>query len=450
MKIAQISYNNSYIQNSIVRTQKPQVNADNNKLNTPTSIYTYPHTLNLANLSFGSRVVRQSAQNACPVFEQFKYEPVDTLQYIKNTPMSPSEAFSFLCHATSDSDTSIKVARDLSSDPRQGEEIKSAIIEKLGGNAQAEHLFNIWLHDEAGGYKRAYNEYYNNEVWANATDLQTLLKQSPNIAPWALMGKAQELNTEFVFGQVPEDIGDIDTYRELIQQIKRYDFYSEYHKAKAEEQHKQTSDTMASASQNNDTMRRYMKPASITVQDREFEVMPLVQSFSSKLIYSVTSKNDPSKQYILKLDPLEVNWDPSSYSSRRFSENQALRPDMPYLNAVVDFYLKENQSQNAPDIQFYDYNTKSVLYTETSGEEPQIPDEFSDNLYLLVKYGKIDDIRKLGVELSDVHSANFKIDNDGNYRLIDSGHVKYSNIFRPAVVSKHIILGNLCGRELCK
>ena len=42
------------------------------------------------------------------------------------------------------------------------------------------------------------------------------------------------------------------------------------------------------------------------------------------------------------------------------------------------------------------------------------------------------------------------VDSNGNYILIDSGHSKYSSTFRPAVTGRQIILGNLCGRELCK
>ena len=123
---------------------------------------------------------------------------------------------------------------------------------------------------------------------------------------------------------------------------------------------------------------------------------------------------------------------------------------MPYLDAIVDFYLKENKSPNAPDIKFFDYKTQAVIYGKTIGEEPTIPEKYTDNLYTFINYNKVSDLKKLGVELNDVHPGNFKVDEKGNYVLIDSGHVKYSNTFRPPIIGKHIILGNLCGRELCK
>ena len=136
--------------------------------------------------------------------------------------------------------------------------------------------------------------------------------------------------------------------------------------------------------------------------------------------------------------------------TKKFEENQALRPDMPYLDSMVDFYLKENRSPNAPDIKFFDYKSQAVLYRATEGKEAIIPDKYKDNLYEFTKYPKVSDIKDLGVELSDVHGGNFIVDKNGKYKLIDSGHVRYLNIFRPQVICKHITLGNLCGRELCR
>lgn len=404
--------------------------------------YQYP-------ISFGAITVNQALESESGLYNKYLQagEP-DILEFLNNNPTTPTSVFKFLCHATGNNKTSKKVAEQFSKDPRQAESIKEKLIESMGGNKEGTDLFMTWFHDENNGYRNAYANYYNNEIWNKASDLTQLVKQSPNITPWALQKKATELGQEVVFGELPKEFGTYETYSDLIAQIKESEFHKSYIKAKDAEFQKKDEDSMKAADESNRIMHNLAKPFQITTEAGTFTIKPVIQSFSAKSIYFITPDADKSKNYIIKFDPYEINEETDK--ARKLTESSAIRPDMPYLDAMVDFYLKENNSPNAPDIEFYDYNTKSVIYKATEGKEPIIPEEYANNLYSFVNYDKVKDLKDLGIGLNDVHAGNFKETANGDYKLIDSGHVSYSNTFRPPVISRHLILGNLCGRELCK
>ena len=398
--------------------------------------------------NFKALAVSKAANSKSLFFNQFLESKKGILDFLKEKTMSADAVFKLLCHATSDEKTADNVVKELSKNPRKSEGIKNFLVEKLGGDKKGTKLFWTWFHDEKDGYRQAYAGYYIKNVWDKAKSLVDLVKQSPNVAPWAFVGKAKEMGAETVLGNVPEAFGNIKSYRKLIEQLKASEFHKAFLDVKDLGTKSQSSDTMMEATKANQKLQEKTKPFMVNVDGNEFEAKPIVQSFSAKLIYFLTSQKDKSQKYVLKFDPYELK--EQTDKAMKFGENQALRADMPYLDAMVDFYLKENKSPNAPDIKLYDYETKSVLYGMTKGDEPIVPEKYTDNLYTFTQYNKIADLRKLGIELSDVHPGNFKVDKDGNYVLIDSGHVKYSNTFRPSVIGRHIIMGNLCGRELCK
>ena len=403
----------------------------------------------LNNITFQALAVTKAAQSDSMFFNNFvKTGQKSVLKFLKDTKMSAEAVFKFLCHSTSDDRTRVNIAKELSANPRKSDGIKQFLVEKLGGDKKGNNLFWTWFHDEEGGYRSAYANFYNNKLWDSAKNLNTIVKQSPNIAPWAFEGKAGVLGQEPVLGNVPEDFGDINTYRQLIGELKESDFHKALLTAKDAMVKEKNNDTMSAAKKANEDLQKLTKPFIVSTNDKEYEAKPIIQSFSAKLIYLITPQENNSQKYILKFDPYELIEETDK--ARKFEENQSLRADMPYLDALVDFYLKENKSPNAPDIELFDYETKSVLYKATEGEEPVIPEEYSNNLYKFLQYNKISDLQKLGIELSDVHAGNFKVDKDGNYILIDSGHAKYTNLFRPPVIGRHIVVGNLCGRELCK
>jgi len=402
--------------------------------------------------SFKGLNFNKAVSSASVYFDTYlKKQQGSALDFIKKTNMSPDGVFKFLCHSTSNPLTTDKFVKELSNNPRKGDGIKEFLIKKMSGSSSQNRgydMFMSWFHDEKGGYRAAYQQYYNTKIWSNAKDLNTLVKQSPNLAPWELSKKARELNKEFIFGNVPDDFSSLNIYRKLIDKLKNSDFYHAFVNARDLEVRSIGMDTMGLMTASNEKLNALAKPVDINVEGKIFNVKPIINSFSSKMIYEVVPEDDKTQKFILKFDPYKLSG--STDMASKFGENQDLRPDMPYLDAMIDFYLKDNKSPNAADILFYDNATKSVLYRATKGTTPQIPDKYLGNLYSFINYSKIKDIKKLGVELSDAHIGNFIQDENGILKLIDSGHTRYSNVFRPPVVSKHIILGNLCGRELAK
>ena len=365
--------------------------------------------------------------------------------------MSPDSVFKFLCHTTSSELTSKQIAKELSKNPRRASNIQKTLIQRMSKGddySQGYDRFMTWFHDDKAGYRSAYTRYYLDEIWGKAKNLDELLKQSPNVAPWEMKGKAQELNQEFIFGEVPEEFKDLKAYRRLIEKIKDSEFYRIYVKTRDFEVQHSGSDPMLASTKANEFLRSNCEYIQLDVDGLTYDAKPIINSFSSKLIFSISPKGSKENKFILKFDPYKI--DGLTDKAVKFGENQDLRPDMPYLDAMVDFYLKENKSPNAANILFYDNLTKSVLYKAEIGSVPEIPEEFVNNIYSFVNYDKIADIKRLGVELSDAHANNFIVTPDGVFKLIDSGHVKYSSVFRPPVVPKHIVTGNLCGRELCK
>lgn len=290
-------------------------------------------------------------------------------------------------------------------------------------NALGPDLFNVWITQETkGGYRKAYNDYFNEEIYDKCTNLMDLVKISPNIAPWALRAKARELGIEVTLGNLPKDLGDKNNYRKLIHklQLLNIDMHS-----KAEKKYPQAED----GSYN------------IKIGKKNYKIEPNNQGASAKLVFRVTPEQS-NEHYFVKFTPYKVTGE--DYKNKKIRENYDLRGDSPYMNAVVDFYLKENDCKNANDIKFYDAISQSVVYKETVGEKAHFQ---KSDLYSLRKDENIADIAALGVQLNDISEDNFIKTKDGRYVLIDSGHATFHDDFKPLVIGKQISLSNLCGRE---
>lgn len=389
--------------NNQVSTNSPVQNANFDLLNCQRPI------------AFGANV-KDALQTKSRAYEEYlKGDDPSVMNFLKKKELSPYATFKFLCHVTGNKQTAKPFAREISANPRAGEKNKKFLIKKLGNDFAAKDMYMTWFHDENFGYRKAYNDYFYGDVWSS-DDLMKVVKESPLVSPWAIRQKLQYSGRpmdDFTLGKLPSSFGDINTYRKLV------------------------------------NILRYSECDDVKIDGKDFVTKPFKNSFSlKKNCLVLAGKDENAKKYILKFDPNEIL--DGTEKSLRFTENQSLRPDMPYLDAVFDFYLKENNSECAPDIEFFDYITKSVLYSLTEGEEPEIPEKFQNNLYEFKKFDKVKDLTNLGIELNDVHKGNFKVTKDGKYKLIDSGHVKFSSPFRPPVVGVHIVSGNLSGREICR
>ncbi|MBR6127649.1 hypothetical protein IKQ21_08200 [bacterium] len=368
-------------------------------------------------------------ENSSREYEQFKtesYENIPLLRYILHGDPSKEELYNFLVHVTADETLGKKLVKEFQTDARIGISIKNHIIETFGGNTEGRRLFDKWYNDDVYGYRKAYSEYYKQEVYEKAKNLMTIVKQSPNIAPWAFLNKAKELGVEPTLGKLPKDFDNLEDFRLLIQELIKLDKETDNHSFKRKYPYYQDIEYF------------------ITVNDKKYQVEKLRGGMSAKTKYKVTPENGDS--YIIKFNEYDAIG--NTWRSTQIRENQAMRADSPYLDALVDFYLKENKCPNTADIKFFDYKSKAVVYKATKGKLPNFDDNLYTNLFIFNNSKLAEDVSSLGIILNDINNGNFIKDKNGKYILVDTGHAEYSHPFRPMIPGIHISLNNLCGREL--
>lgn len=331
-------------------------------------------------------------------------------EYIRESNANSKEILSFLYSMTTEFENGIKLAKDFSESPQKGNDLKRMLLYKLGNNTQAKEMFDTWYNDENSGYKKAYSDYYNKK-YNEATDLISLINQSPNVAPWAFLNKAKQLKVEPILGELPESFEDIELFRNLIKELSK-----------------------------NKIKDKFI----LTIKDKKFEIERIEKGLSTKAKYKITPENDET--YIVKFNEYDVIG--NTKRCEFFRTDQALRGDSPYIDAMIDFYLKTNNCKNCSDIKFYDYKSKAILYKFSEGKAGELNKENFYNLYTFNNSNLVKEIKDLGIILNDIQKDNFIKDNAGNYILIDTGHADYSQPFRPMVMGKHISLSNLSGRSL--
>ena len=334
--------------------------------------------------------------------------------------VTPFEITKFLYKCSSDKNFSPLIVQELSQN-NDWQKNKKFLIDMMG-----EENFNIWLNDEQFGYKKAYSDFYNKK-FDESKNLIDLVKSSPNIAPWAFRKKAKELCQEPILGEVPAGFRNLTEFRDFMALIKNI--------TKSDANLKKVTKKIPSIKN---------IEHNITINDRNFKVEKLKGGISAKTKYKITPEG--GETYIIKFN--ENDFKGNSWRTTQILENEALRADSPYLNAMVDFYLKENNCPNAPDVKFYDMKSKAIVYKMTKGIPAEIKNVNFNNLYQTKNAKIMNNFSKLGIILNDIQSDNFIKDESGNLILIDSGHAKFYHPFRPMVVGKHISLNNICGREI--
>lgn len=389
--------------------------------------------------------------------KDFNFEKRSIINFLLGQPLDGQQKLKILYALTQDPKTAPKLAKSLSNNACETQLNFFRLKRQICTNVGNSQLFNSWLNDEISGYKYAYDSYYNS-LWHNASSLEELVKVSPNLAPWALENKANELNKEFTLGEIPKEFGNLEDFRELIKEIKQSNFYKTYREIKdsfvdpqiknkiAKDNNINPNNSFAMSDVTNEILNNSAKEPIITKNGTILE--PIIESFSAKLIFKIKTPNN--KTFFLKMDPYRPDAGIKTDEAKKIAENQDLRPDMPYLNAMIDFYLKLNNVGNAADVQFYDHQTNTILYKATKGTEPKsaIDEIVLKNLYLLKQNNLLKNINRVGIQLNDVHSKNFiKETKTNSLILIDSGHASFSDPLRPPIAGKNITLGNLSGRE---
>lgn len=122
---------------------------------------------------------------------------------------------------------------------------------------------------------------------------------------------------------------------------------------------------------------------------------------------------------------------------KRFKENENMKSDSSYINAMIDFYLNLNNCVNATKIHCFDAKTSSVLYDYLSGTNQSITDINK----------QLPDLKKLGIIYNDIFSDNFR-EKDGVLKIIDSGESSFIDLLKPTVPNFQIELPNWSGNNI--
>ncbi len=334
--------------------------------------------------------------------------------------------------------------------PRENKRNFSAICNCFKTGKQASAWFLNY-----GGFGYTYGKYLLKK-WEEAQKPEDVIKWMPNFSPWAL----EERFGEIKIGSIPKDFTNEATFLEILNDILKSEAVSNYLEIKRLEGKPEEFASkypeikkidMFQMDERRDFIKKLlskycMKPFIIQKMDKEYVITFLCNPFSSKIVFKIEVKG--SQTYIVKTLPYNIV-NISSDRTRKEHENQAIRADSPFSNAMLEFYLKLNKSPHAPNILYYNYQYETALYEENKGSFYSFDDKpyaMRDFLHFNKKMMK--DANLLGVYINDISYGNFLMPSDSKtLKIIDIGHASYANPLTPPVPGLCITLGNLCGRE---
>lgn len=309
----------------------------------------------------------------------------------------PQNIASDLLKITSNNKSFTEFVEQAINNPRKSEETVRNLLNQAGTTEN----FLSWYFAE-NGYKAKYSAYINKLI-KKAKKPEDLIKISPNWGIWALQNK---FGKNFTVGNVPADIGSKKDYRKLVTSLLKN-------------------------------------------KDTGFKVKEFCGGLSGKRTFLVDTGE---QKYILK-----AQQDYSLYSSalktalnkdkwlndtfiKTYKENESMKPDSSYMNAMTDFYLNLHNSPNITKIHCFDAKTSSCLYDYIEGKEcPEL------NINSVSKL--LPDLRKLGVFYNDAHGGNVR-KLDGSYKIIDIGDSSFNDILKPTVPSLQIEMPNWSGNNI--
>lgn len=302
-----------------------------------------------------------------------------------------------LVETLKDKEKSFDFFNKILSDPRNSKKITRELRSIAGGIDAFTKLYYA-----KDGYKDAYSNYAKN-IYENAKTPDDLLKLSPNWTCWAIKEK---FGKDYTIGEVPEEIGSQEEYRELVQSI---------------------------------------------LKDKPEDIKELGGGLSGKRAFLLTYGD---KKYVLKVqndyliysDALkkaleEDPWLEDSFFEN-YKDNESMKPDSCFLNATMDRYLNLHGCKNAPTMCFYDSKTSSVLYEFTEG------DEYEGELNLLNINDTLKDLTGLGIIYNDVCYDNLRVQKDNSIKIIDSGNSGFIDILKPTVIGLQFELPDWSGNGI--
>ena len=329
------------------------------------------------------------------------YSKTDTYILQKNRISFQAKVPTFtqeLYKITNDDKKFSEFAEQVIKNPRKSAETVSKLL-KLAGSIK--NFLNWYLGEN--GYKDKYIKFIDNLV-NNAQKPEELLKISPNWGIWTLENK---FGKDFFIGNIPDDIGSYKTYEKLVKKLLKN-------------------------------------------EDTGFRVHEFTNGLSGKRTFMLdTGKN----KYVLKAqqdfslysEKLKSALEQDSWLQDTFiniyKQNENMKSDSSYLNAMLDFYLNLNNCPNGTKIYCFDAKTSSVLYDFIEGSK------CSKKLGIKNINQYLPDLKKLGIIYNDIHADNFR-EQDGILKIIDSGESNFIDLLKPTVPYLQIELPNWSGNNI--
>lgn len=401
-------------------------------------------------------------------------------EFIKDVKASPAKITEFLFGITKEENASRDFINEINADPRKADINTKILIDKIGSVSN----FKMWYYHQ-DGYQRAYERYFKKEIFENDNvSVDDMVKISPNLMIDAL--KLKSLRTtgsqDFVIGQIPDEIGTIDDFRLLTQEVRNSKLVSEFVKfrdfmedldafaEKYPEAKKNAINparfakdflkTKITAYRNANTIEqkeelekqvpflKYMNDTTVIINNKKYTYSPILRPYSTKLLFALQPEDSKNKYFVTMEMFNDMN---KTCKNAVDKENSAMRPDSPFLNAVIDYYLKENGCKNVPDMKFYDYASNAVVYPFINGESIK-PNGRTDKYGVIFEdialIEELKPLADLNVFITDCFYENFMREKGtGKTLIVDNGHAKYSNALKPGVKFIHMGFADLYGRD---
>ena len=434
----------------------------------------YPHPSFLGAM----RVVKDLEKTS--LYKQFVKSGKSYFGFIKDTNAKPRQIAEFLFGVTKDEKSAKSFIEEITKNPRKADTNTSILLDKMG----SVNSFKEWYYHKYG-YQRAYERYFKKEIFENdSVSVDDMVKISPNLMIDAL--KLKSLKTtgsqDFVIGKIPEEIGTIDDFRALTQKVRESQlvkefiefrnfmedveafsakypeakkmainparFAKDFLKSKITAYLKASTPEEKAALEKQVPFLRLMGPTTIEVNGKNYKYSPILRPYSTKMLFALDPEGAKNRYFVT----MEMFNDLEKTCQNVVNkENSAMRSDSPYLNAVVDYYLKSNGCKNVPDMKFYDYGSNAVVYPFIKGEHLKPKSRMDDYGVIFEDTAlkkELKPLAKLGVYITDCFNENFMKDaNTGEILIVDNGHAKYSNALRPGVKMIHMGFSDLYGRD---
>ena len=347
---------------------------------------------------------------------------------------------------TSSEDTAQKLISELTVNPQYSKSNALILMKKYGlDNRDGWKKFASWCLSPEG-YYGAYEKFVN-KFFHEAKSIEELLQFQPNWAPWALEKKAWELKNPqysliseiqkkeklnlqyksfreipFHIGGLPDIFGTKSNYKELIKKLK------------AEEILEKTLD----------------------INGVKYHIKRLKGGdLNNKFIYLI--KIDDEK-FILKFDRINVE-DADILDGRKLSlfekkvirKDKYLAADSIYSNACISKYLELNGSDQVPRLFYYDHKTHSGIFEyiqDINGDAFQQ----GNTSQIVLDINQINEnykrLNSLGIYLNDTVDTNILETKDGRDMIIDLGHVRFMDVFKPGLKKYNIEFSNSNGPDI--